>query len=212
MYVKHLNNNKCQSFESVSASKIFITHKTIECRHGYFQENTAVVIIKAEYDYDTKTYLVTLRDLYHNQDKFRVDSSEDKFKELFRVDKVVSDKYNEYREQVEQYYADNVKAFDNITLWAICTTVISLLGGMILTAVFLGGPMDFATWVTDSNIVALVVILELFMFIVAIALWVYKSYIKYIKKKDNWGGMLATEQESRAKLAEEVEEIIKGQL
>jgi hypothetical protein len=208
MYIRHLNSNKCQSFEEASASKIFITNTDIECRHGYFQKDTAVVIIKAEYDYDSKTYLVTLRDLHHNKDKFRIESSEEKFKELFRVAETISKKYREYRDSVENYYTENVKAFDTITTLAMITTIVALIGGALLTVLILNKPLGHMGVWWSSKLLLMCCSLELFAFIAAIILWLYKLYMKHIKKKDNWGGMLDAEHERREQLADEVERIL----
>lgn len=207
MYIRNLNSHRCQQFESVSASKVFITKQEVECRHGHFEKGTAVVIIKTEFDYDTRTYLVTLRDLYHNKDSVRLEATSEKFEELFKEEESVSKKYKEYREEIERYYAENVAAYDNITKIALMETVIALIGAAVLTFLMFSGAHQ-----TSSSLYQLTTFIGAFecaVLMTTLFTWIYKFYIRHIRKKGNWGGMLTKEAQRRTELAQEVEEMLK---
>lgn len=202
MYVKHLENVKSVLIESANSSQLYITNMRLDCWYGYFERDTAVIITKAEYDYDTKTYLLSLRDLYHNNDKIRILAKDAEFKRAFRRCDKTDEMYKEYREKVNKYYNENVQAYDSITI---------LLASIVVLLV-----LDIAGIVTSS---LGMLVLNRFTFI---ALWIifgtlvllligtitYKGYIRYIAKKGNWSGMIEEEQLMREQLAEDIEKYI----
>ena len=124
MYVKYLENVKSPLIESANSSKLYIANTKLDCWYGYFKEDTAIIITKAEYDYDTKTYLLSIRDLEHNNDKIRIPAKDEEFEKLFRQTDETTRLYNEYREKVDKYYTENVQAYDFITILLTCIIVL----------------------------------------------------------------------------------------
>lgn len=202
MYVKYLENVKSALIESTNSSQLYITNTRLDCWYGYFEENTAVIITKAEYDYDTKTYLLSLRDLYHNNDKIRILAKDEEFKRAFRRCDRTDEMYKEYREKVNKYYSENVQAYDFITV--LLTLIVVLLvidiAGIVTTSLgmlVLNGLAFAALWITFGTLI--------FLLICTIT---YKGYVRYIAKKGNWSGMIEEEQLMREKLAEDIEKYI----
>lgn len=202
MYVKYLENVKSALIESANSSQLYITNVRLNCWYGYFEKDTAVIITKAEYDYDTKTYLLSLRDLYHNNDKIRILAKDEEFKSAFRRCDKTDEMYKEYREKVNQYYTENVQAYDFITILftLIIVLLIADIAGIVTSSLgmlVLSGFAFAALWIAFGTLA--------FLLICTIT---YKGYVRYIAKKGNWSGMIEEEQLMREKLAEDIEKYI----
>lgn len=199
MYIKYLDGVKSSLIENANSSQLYITNERLECWYGYLEKNTAVIITNAEYDYDTKTYLLTLRDLYHNTDKIRILAKDAEFKKAFRQCSETDKMYKEYREKVNDYYNENVQTYDFITTLIILIVALLVsdfigimaesIGTLVLSKLTLA-----AMWMAFGTLILLL--------LCTIA---YKGYVRYIAKKGNWTRMMEKDQQMREKLAVDIE-------
>lgn len=202
MYVKYLENVKSSLIESANSSKLYIANTKLDCWYGYFKEDTAIIITKAEYDYDTKTYLLSLRDLEHNNDKIRIPAKDEEFERLFRQTDETTRLYNEYREKVDKYYTENVQAYDFITILLTCIIVLLVadIAGIITVSL---GMLVVSSLAFAGLWIALVTLVLLLICTIA-----YKGYVRYIAKQGNWSGMIEEDQLLREQLNSEIEKYI----
>lgn len=204
MYIKYLDGVKSDLIESANSSQLYITNERLECWYGYLEKDTAVIITNAEYDYDTKTYLLTLRDLYHNTDKIRLLAKDAEFKKAFRQCPEIDKMYKEYRDKVNEYYNENVQTYDFIT------TLIILIVALLVSDFI--GLMAESIGMLVLNSLTLEVMWLVFgtLMILLLCTIAYKGYVRYIAKKGNWSRMMEEEQQMREKLASDVEKHIKS--
>lgn len=204
MYVKHIENVKSALIESVNSSQLYLTNMKLNCWFGYFEENTAVIITGAEYDYDSKTYLLNIRDLYHNNDKIRILAKDEEFNKAFRRCPETDSMYKDYREKVDKYYTENVQTYDTITvsiIFIVGLMVVSLLSIIAnsLGLLVISKLVMSALWIAIATLA-----------IILVCILTYKGYVRYIAKKGNWSGMIEKDQSMREQLAKDIEEYVKS--
>lgn len=202
MYVKYLSNIKSAKIENANSSQLYITNMRLDCWYGYLEENTAVVITNAEYDYDTKTYLLSIRDLYHNNDKLRLFAKDDEFDRAFKRYPETDRLYKEYRDKVNKYYDENVKEYDFITLLilSIIVLLVADIAGIVTHSL---GMLVMSNFAFVALLVAFATLLLLLICTIT-----YKGYVRYIAKKGNWSGMIEEDQLMREELAKDIEKYI----
>jgi len=204
MYVKYLEDVKSKLVEEANSSQLYLTNTRIDCWYGYMEKDTAVIITRVEYDYDTKTYLLSLRDLNHNNDKLRLLAKDEEFERVFRRTEETDKMYKEYREKVDKYYSENVQTYDFITLLLTCIIILLILdiAGIVTSSLGMLVISELAftgLWITFATLLLLLG-----------CTITYKGYVRYIAKQGNWSGMIEEDQLLREQLEKDINAYIKS--